>query len=78
MAMQIKVMSDQIAQLTRAMANKENTTNVGSIGSSLLNRGQAWRDVVQNTKPRSIGCYCSLHGFQPDDKNHTSTTCLWK
>ena len=78
MAMQIKVMLDQIAQLTRAMANKENTTNGSGIGGSLLNRGQAWHDVVQNTKPRSIGCYCSLHGFQPYGKNHTSTTCLWK
>ncbi len=33
MAAQIKAMSDQIAQLTKAMANKENTPNGGGGGS---------------------------------------------
>jgi hypothetical protein len=85
MAAQIKVMLDQIVQLTKTMANKENSTNGrrgggggGGGGGSLRERGQAWKDVVQYTKPRSMGCYCSLHGFHPAGKNHTGATCLWK
>jgi hypothetical protein len=78
-------MLDQIAQLTKTMANKENSTNScgggssgGGIAGSLHEKGRAQRDVVQYTKLRSMGCYCSLHGFHPASKNHTSTTCLWK
>ncbi len=64
MAAQIKVMLDQIVQLTKTMANKENSTNGrggggsgggGGGGSGLHERGQAQRDVVQYTKPRSMG-----------------------
>ncbi len=84
-AAQIKVMSNHIAQLTKTMANKENLTNGCRGGSSgdgggggLRERGQAQRDVVQYTKLRSMGCYCSLHGFHPAGKNHTSATCSWK
>ena len=85
MAAQIKAMSDQTAQLTKAMANKENTPNGGGGGGSssggggggLRDKGQG-RVVIQYTKPRSMGCYCSSHGFHPAGKNHTSTTCQWK
>jgi hypothetical protein len=63
MAAQIKVMSNQIAQLTKTIANKENSTNGcrGSSGGGLHERRQARRDVVQYIKLRSMGCYCSLH-----------------
>jgi hypothetical protein len=77
MAAQIKVKLDQIAQLTKTMANKVNPRN-GRGSGGLHERGQAQRDVVQYTKPRSIGCYCSLHGFHLASENHTSATCLWK
>jgi hypothetical protein len=34
MTAQIKAMSDQIAQLTKAIANKENASNGGGVGNS--------------------------------------------
>ena len=80
MAAQIKTMSDQIAQLTKAMANKENTPNSGGSGGSgggLRDRGQG-RVAIQYEKPRSMGCYCFSHGFHPAGKNHTSANCQWK
>ncbi len=82
MAAQIKAMSDQIAQLTKAMVNKENAPNGSSTGGSSGGRGrdkgQARCVAVQYTKPRSMGSYCSLHGFHPASENHTSATCTWK
>jgi hypothetical protein len=75
MAAQIKVMSDQIAQLTKTMANSTNGRGGGGggggSGGGLRERGQAQRDVVQYTKLRSMGCYCSSHGFHPAGENHT-------
>jgi hypothetical protein len=85
MAAQIKAMSDQIAQLTKAMALKENAPNgsssgggSGSSGGRGKDKGQARYVAVQYTKPCSMGSYCSLHGFHPAGKNHMSTTCTWK
>ena len=89
MVAQIKVMLDQIAQLTRAMANKENVPNGsggsgsggggGGGGSGGGRRGHGERYVaVQYNKPQSMGCYCSSHRFHPAGVNHTSTTCQWK
>jgi hypothetical protein len=85
MAAQIKAMSDQIAQLTKAMANKENAPNgsssgggSGSSGGRGRDKGQARYVPVQYTKPRSMGSYFSMHGFHPAGKNHTSATCTWK
>ncbi len=85
MAAQIKAMSDQIAQLTKAMANKENAPNgssrgggSGSRGSRGRTKGQARYLAVHYTKPRSMGSYHSSHDFHPAGKNHTSTTCTWK
>ncbi len=85
MVTQIKAMSDQIAQLTKAMANKENAPNSSSSGGGSSSSGGRGRDkgqaryvAVQYTKPRSMGSYCSLHSFHPDGENHTSATCTWK
>ncbi len=85
MAAQIKAMSDQIAQLTKAMAIKENAPNGSSSGGGSGSSGGRGRDkslvryvAVQYTKPRSMGSYCSLHSFHPAGKNHTSATCTWK
>jgi hypothetical protein len=84
-AAQIKTMSDQIAQLTKAMANKENAPNGSSSrgssdrsGGRGRDKGQARYVAVQYTKSCSMGRYCSLHGFHPAGKNHTSNTCMWK
>ncbi len=78
MAAQIKTMSDQIAQLTKAMANKENASNGSRSGGRGRDKRQARYVAVQYTKPRSMGSYCSLHGFHPAGKNHTSITCMRK
>jgi hypothetical protein len=77
MAAQIKAMSDQIAQLIKAMANKENAPN-GSSGGRGRDKEQARYVPVQYTKPCSMGSYCSLHGFHPAGENHTSATCMRK
>jgi hypothetical protein len=84
-AAQIKAMSDQIAQLTKAMANKENAPNSSSSGGGSSSSGGRGRDkgqtryiAVQYTKPRKMGSYCSLHGFHPAGENHTSATCRGK
>jgi hypothetical protein len=79
MAAQIKAMSDQIAQLTKAMANKENAPNrSGSSGGIGRYKVQARYVTVQYTKPRSMDSYRSSHGFHPAGENHTSATCTWK
>jgi hypothetical protein len=68
MATQIKTMSDQIAQLTKAMTNKENASNGSSGGGRGRDKGQARYVAVQYTKPRSMGSYCSLQSFYPAGK----------
>ncbi len=79
MAAQIKAMSDQIAQLTKVMASKENAPNgSGSSSGKGRDKGQARYITLQYTKPCSMDSYRSLHGFHPASKNHTSTTCMWK
>ncbi len=85
MTTQIKAMSDQIAQLTKAMADKENAPNGSSSGGGSGSSGGRGRDngraryvTVQYTKPHSMGSYCSSHSFHPAGKNHTSATCMWK
>ncbi len=85
MAAQIKAMSDQIAQLPKAMANKENAPNGSSSGGGSSSSGGRGRDkgqaryvAVQYTKPCNMGSYCSLYGFHPAGKNHTSATCMRK
>ena len=65
MSAQIKVMTDQIAQLTKAMANKENMPNDGGGSGSSggggggsggpRDRGRGCAQV-QYTKPQSMGC----------------------
>ncbi len=78
MTVQIKAMLDQIAQLTKAIANKENAPKgggVGNSGSSSRNKGQARCEYVQYDKPHTMGSYFSSHGFHPAGVNHTSTTC---
>ncbi len=87
MSAQIKAMVDQIAQLNKAMANKENRPNSGSSGGSSGGSGRGGGGLqererghaqVQYTKPQNMGCYCFSHGFHPAGKNHTSATCNWK
>ncbi len=82
MAAQIKAMLDQIARLTKAIANKENAPNGGGgnnsgggSSSGGRNKGQAGREDVQYNKPCTMVSYCSSHGFHPASVNHTSTTC---
>jgi len=74
MASQLKTMSEQIAQLTKKLDNKENN---GGGGGGLRDRSRG-RVAVQYEKPRSMGCYCFSHGFHPAGENHTSANCQWK
>ena len=79
-AAQIKAMSDQIAHITKAMANKENVLNGGGGGTSgghggKRDNGQTKRKPTQYTKLCSMGCYCWLEGFHPAGANHTSANC---
>ncbi len=54
MTAHIKAMSDQITQLTKAIANKENAPNGGGGGGSGgRNKGQARREDVQYNKLRT-------------------------
>ena len=69
-------MVGQIAQLTKAMANKENMPNGGGGGGGGgLRDRERGRAQVQYTKPRNMGCYCFSHGFHSAGENHTSATC---
>ena len=82
MALQIKTISDQIAQPTKAMANKQNVSSGGGGGNGSghgggKDKGRAKRKIVQYTKPCNMGCYCLLHCFHQAGKNHTSATCQW-
>jgi hypothetical protein len=70
MTTQTKAMSNQIAQITRAIANKENSPNGGSGGnSSSRNKGQARCEDVQYDKPCTMGSYCLSQGFHPAGVN---------
>jgi len=66
MAAQIKTMSDQIAQLTKAMANKENTPNGdgGGGGGGLHDRGRG-RVANQYENPQSMGTVSCTVSIQP-------------
>ncbi len=69
-ASQIKSLTEAIMLLTKSLANKKNKPSNRPTGSD--------RQAGQYTKPRSMGCYCWLHGFHPAGVNHTSATCRWK
>jgi hypothetical protein len=81
MAAQIKTMSDQIAQLTKKLDNKENTPyggGGGGGGGGRLRDRERGPVAIQYEKPRSMGCYCFSHDFHPAGENHTSANCQWK
>jgi hypothetical protein len=78
MALQLKTMSEQIAQLTKKLDNKENNGGGGGGGSGGLRDRSRGRVAIQYKKPRSMGCYCFSHGFHPAGENHTSANCQWK
>ena len=85
MSVQTKAMSDQITQLTKVMANNENTSSGGGSGGGnngghggRQDKGQAKCKIIQYTKTHSMGCYCWSYGFQPVGKTHTSATCQWQ
>jgi hypothetical protein len=83
MTAQIKAMLDQIAQLTRAIAIKENAPNSSGgsnssgsgCGRGSRNKGRARREDVQYNKPCTMGSYHLSHGVHPAGVNHKSATC---
>ena len=84
MAAQLKAITEQIAQLTKKLDNKENNGGGGGGGSGGGGSSGGLRDrsrgrvAVQYEKPRSMGCYCFSHGCHPAGENHTSANCQWK
>jgi hypothetical protein len=71
MAAQLKTLTNAMAMLTAALANKENQkpNNSGSGGNGTK---KPWK------KSRCMGGYCWSHGYHPTGDNNTSTTCTYK
>ena len=88
MAAQLKSLHNAVAQLTLALANKENTGgNGGGGGGRNQNTGRnggggggGVRDQENKpyTKTRCMGAYCWSHGWHPVGENHTSKTCNYR
>ena len=70
MALQIKMLTNAVALLTKNGNKEENNPNKPTGGSGC--------EKEQYTKPRTMGGYCWSHGFHPAGENHTSATCTWK
>ncbi len=85
MTAQIKAMSDQIAQLTKAIANKENAPNNGGGGnsgssgsSSSRNKGQARCEDVQYNKLHTMGLFLTRFPScqrEPHERHLLKVTC---
>jgi hypothetical protein len=77
MGMQLKMLSNAVATLTKALAKKENIGggNVGGGGRS-SNSGSGGKKPWK--KLQCMGCYCWYHGYHPCGDNHTSATCTFK
>jgi hypothetical protein len=68
MVAQLKMLSDAIAKLTVALANKENNPNRGGDKNGVGTR-KTW------TKSRCMGGYCWSHGYHPAGNTHSTVTC---
>jgi hypothetical protein len=71
MAAQLKTLTNAMAKLTVALANKKkqkpNNSGGGSNGTK-----KPWK------KLHCMGGYCWSHGYHPKGDNHTSGTCTYK
>ncbi len=81
MVMQLKMLSNAVVVLTKALANKENNggSNIGGGGgggSSSSNGGSG--GIKPLKKLQCMGGYCWSHGHHPCGNNHTSATCIFK
>jgi hypothetical protein len=78
------MLSDAVAKLTVALANKENNPNGGggrNTNGNIPNRG-CGRNGGGNRKPwtriRCMGGYCWSHGYHPTGNTHSSATCTYQ
>ncbi len=79
MAMQLKLLINTVATLTKALANKESNGggNVGSSSSSISSTDGS-REKKPWKKSQCMGGNCWSHGYHPCDDNHTTTKCTFK
>ncbi len=71
MAAQIKALTEAFTQLTATKKNANPNATKGNGGGN--------RESLQpQRKKRSMGEYCSSHGFQPVGAGHNSKTCRWQ
>jgi hypothetical protein len=71
MAVQLNMLSNAIAKLTVALANKENNPNGGSGRNGNSNR-KPW------TRSCCMGRYCWSHSYHPTGNTHSSATCTYQ
>jgi hypothetical protein len=69
MAVQIKALTNAVAQLAATKENANLNTSGGSGGSDRESRRQQMKQVW------NMGCYCHSHGFHPIGTNHDSILC---
>jgi hypothetical protein len=68
MTMQIKMLKDAFATLTKSLTNKENAPpNMGNTNNGTTPRAFHWTPNMR--------AYCWLHGHHPVGAKHTSCTC---
>ena len=72
MAVQIKTLTNAVAQLAATKENTNPNTGGDAGGSNRKSQRQ------QMKKVRNMGCYCHSHGFHPIGANHDSMTCKWQ
>ncbi len=87
MTMQIKILTNAVAALSKAIATKENVNpNGGGGGGNGGSRGgggsggggSGGGEQRLFAYTRNMGAYCWSHGFHPVGANHTSATCIKK
>ncbi len=71
MAAQLKTVTNAMAKLTVAVANKENQKPNNSGGGSNGTQ-KPWKKLC------CMGSYCWSHGYHATGDNHTSATCTYK
>jgi hypothetical protein len=72
MAVQIKALTNAVAQLAVTKENASPNAGRGAGGGNCKSRCQLMKKV------RNMGCYCHSHGFHPIGANHDSMTCKWQ
>jgi hypothetical protein len=82
MTMQIKILTNAVAALPKAIATKENVNPNGGGGDGNGGGGGGGGGGGNGQRPfaytRNMGACCWSCGFHPVGANHTSATCIKK